>query len=139
LNPPFRLPDVFNSARIAGGPVKTTIQQAQIGPYWQLTSPTKLRDWYEQMLKDALQQLTATGSSGFEGLIQRLLGRLTGYQFYLAQSGSQAGRDMSELDPISWTLSEGRIRCPEWDQAKRDGERGGSSRRNSGPARFGWW
>ncbi len=47
------------------------------------------------MLKQALQQLAATGSSGFEGMIQRLLGRLTGYQFYLAQSGTQLGRDFS--------------------------------------------
>ena len=47
------------------------------------------------MLKNTLQRLAATGSTGFEGLIQRLLERLTGYQFYLAQSGTQAGRDMS--------------------------------------------
>ena len=43
-----------------------------------------------------------------------------------------------EIDPIWWTSSEGRIRCPEWDQARRDGERVGSSRTSSGPARFGW-
>jgi hypothetical protein len=47
------------------------------------------------LLKDALQQMAATGEAGFEGLIQRLLGRLTGYQYYLAQSGSQSGRDLS--------------------------------------------
>jgi hypothetical protein len=46
-------------------------------------------------LNKALQQLAATGSAGFEGLVQRLLENLTGYKFYLAQSGTQGGRDMS--------------------------------------------
>jgi hypothetical protein len=55
------------------------------------------------MLTDALQRLTATGPLGFEGLIQRLLSRLTGYQFYLAQSGTQAGRDMAS-DRVNATV-----------------------------------
>lgn len=47
------------------------------------------------LLAKALRKVAATGSSGFEGLIQRLLSHLTGIEFYLAQSGSQSGRDMS--------------------------------------------
>ena len=44
----------------------------------------------------------------------------------------------TELDPISWTLSEGRIRCPEWDQARVGDERADSSRRSLGPGPSGW-
>ncbi len=45
-------------------------------------------------LIEYLRKLTPTGQHGFEGLVARLLGNLTGRQFYLARSGSQAGRDM---------------------------------------------
>ena len=38
------------------------------------------------------------------------------------------------LDPVWWTRSEGRIRCPEWDQAKQEDARADSSRRSSRPA-----
>ena len=38
------------------------------------------------------------------------------------------------LDPVWWTRSEGRIRCPEWDQAKRGGEHGDGSQTSSWPA-----
>lgn len=55
------------------------------------------------MLLDELRQLAATGTGGFEGLIQRLLTDLTGYQFYLAQSGTQLGRDMSS-DRVNATV-----------------------------------
>src|ERR1019366_5762580 len=43
-----------------------------------------------------------------------------------------------ELDPVWWTLSEGRIRCPEWDHTKRGDARVDSSRRSSGPVPSGW-
>lgn len=46
-------------------------------------------------LRTALQSLSPSGPEGFEGLIQQLLSALTGYRFYLAQSGSQAGRDLA--------------------------------------------
>lgn len=46
-------------------------------------------------LADSLRQLAATGSGGFEGLVQRLLERLTGIEFFLAHAGAQAGRDMT--------------------------------------------
>ena len=42
------------------------------------------------------------------------------------------------LEPISWTLFEGRIRCPEWDQARGDGGRDDSSRTSSWPVRSDW-
>ncbi|MHC5739471.1 NACHT domain-containing protein [Nostoc sp.] len=50
------------------------------------------------LLSDSLRQLNASGDNGFEGLIARLLEDLTGRRFYLAQSGSQEGRDMSSRD-----------------------------------------
>jgi hypothetical protein len=41
------------------------------------------------------EQIKAAGSEGFEGLIAKLLEKLTGHHFYLAKSGSQEGRDLS--------------------------------------------
>jgi hypothetical protein len=48
-----------------------------------------------QKLVDALRNLHPTGLDGFEGLIAKLLEKLTGQHFHLAQSGTQLGRDMS--------------------------------------------
>lgn len=48
-----------------------------------------------QTLVNALRNLSPSGQNGFEGLIAQLLEVLTGRRFYLAQSGSQLGRDMS--------------------------------------------
>lgn len=45
-------------------------------------------------LTQALRRLHATGHNGFEGLILRLVERLTGYPLYLARSGDQGGRGM---------------------------------------------
>ena len=45
-------------------------------------------------LTQALRRLTPTGPDGFEGLIHRLVERLTGYSLYLARAGDQSGRDM---------------------------------------------
>lgn len=42
-----------------------------------------------------LQHMDATGPGGFEGLVARLLERLTNQRFFLAHAGSQSGRDMS--------------------------------------------
>jgi hypothetical protein len=42
-----------------------------------------------------LQKLQPDGPEGLEGLIARLLERLTGSRFFLAKAGSQEGRDMS--------------------------------------------
>jgi hypothetical protein len=64
------------------------------------------------------------------------VGNTRGFPYFASSlSGSLVYR---ELDPVWWTLSEGRIRCPEWDHAKRDGDHGGSSRTSSGPGRSGW-
>jgi hypothetical protein len=49
-------------------------------------------------LSEALRQFKPSGENGFEGLIAQLLQHLTGRRFYLAQSGSQEGRDMSSRD-----------------------------------------
>lgn len=46
-------------------------------------------------LIDQIRQLTATGPKGFEGLIAKLLGKLTGHHFHLSLSGRQDGRDIS--------------------------------------------
>lgn len=48
-----------------------------------------------QLLINALRKLHHSGQEGFEGLIAKLLETLTGRHFYLAQSGTQLGRDMS--------------------------------------------
>src|SRR5437016_2093603 len=44
---------------------------------------------------EMVRRCVPTGPEGFEGLIARLLEKLTGRRFYLARSGSQAGRDIS--------------------------------------------
>jgi hypothetical protein len=46
-------------------------------------------------LHDALHSLQAAGASGFEGLILAHLSRLIGRRFFLAKTGSQAGKDAS--------------------------------------------
>jgi len=48
--------------------------------------------------------------------------------------------ERSELDPIPWTLSERRIRCPQWKQrrVRPGGDPDGSFLRNSRPARCAW-
>ena len=43
---------------------------------------------------EQLRKILPTGKNGFEGLVSKLLEHLTGKHFYLARSGSQAGRDM---------------------------------------------
>ncbi|WP_190555644.1 NACHT domain-containing protein, partial [Calothrix parietina] len=50
------------------------------------------------LLSDALRKLKPSGENSFEGLIAQLLQDLTGQRFYLAQSGSQEGRDISSRD-----------------------------------------
>ena len=47
------------------------------------------------VLIDGLRKLNPSGQNSFEQLISELIERLTGRRFYLAQSGSQSGRDMS--------------------------------------------
>ncbi len=44
---------------------------------------------------EQLRKISPAGKNGFEGLVSELLEHLTGKHFYLARSGSQAGRDMS--------------------------------------------
>ncbi len=46
-------------------------------------------------LIEALRSLPPTGPEGFEGLISRLLTRLTGSTFWLSSSGTQGGKDLS--------------------------------------------
>lgn len=46
-------------------------------------------------LHDALHSLQAAGARGFEGLVHAHIGRLTGRRFFLAKSGTQAGKDVS--------------------------------------------
>lgn len=48
-----------------------------------------------ELLASSLRQLRPTGVDGFEGLVQRLVSRATGTEFFLARSGTQSGRDMS--------------------------------------------
>jgi hypothetical protein len=45
-------------------------------------------------LYECLRRLPDTGPSGLEGLVRTLLENWTGQRFFLAKSGSQAGRDM---------------------------------------------
>lgn len=56
-----------------------------------------------ETLISQLVKLNETGLDGFEGLIAKLLARLLGRIFYLARSGSQAGRDMSS-DHLSQSI-----------------------------------
>lgn len=43
----------------------------------------------------SIQRLTPSGHNGFEGLIARLLERLTGQRLFLALSGQQGGKDLA--------------------------------------------
>ena len=43
------------------------------------------------------------------------------------------------LDPISWTLSERRIRCPRWPNQPGTGDPAGSLMRSSKPEPYGWF
>jgi hypothetical protein len=49
----------------------------------------------ESILYSSLHKLEPAGENGFEGLIAKLLEKLTGRRFFLASSGYQDGRDMS--------------------------------------------
>ncbi|MCK4763316.1 MAG: hypothetical protein KAW12_14050 [Candidatus Aminicenantes bacterium] len=48
----------------------------------------------DKMILNTLRKLHAAGHDGFEGLILKLIERLTGNRFYLSKSGFQAGGDM---------------------------------------------
>jgi len=48
----------------------------------------------ENKVIEQLRKISPAGKNGFEGLVSKLLEHLTGKHFYLARSGSQAGRDM---------------------------------------------
>jgi hypothetical protein len=75
--------------------LKTMVQRKQVR---RRKSPTK-------RLNLLLQRLTATGENGFEGLIARLLGDLTGIRFHLAHSGDQQGRDARANLPSSGSVA----------------------------------
>ncbi|HYN10109.1 MAG TPA: hypothetical protein VES67_22175, partial [Vicinamibacterales bacterium] len=42
------------------------------------------------------------------------------------------------IDPIPWTSSERRIRCPKWDQANQQDDRDGGSLRSSRRGPYVW-
>ena len=48
----------------------------------------------QQLLWEGLDQLTATGPSGYEGFLEAVLHELTGQPFHLVKSGSQGGSDV---------------------------------------------
>lgn len=56
------------------------------------------------MLELFLHKLKDTGVDGFEGLVARLLKDLTGFDFLLARSGSQHGRDGQALDSSNGSI-----------------------------------
>jgi hypothetical protein len=56
-------------------------------------------------LSEILQSLPPTGPNGFEGLVVRLLERLTGLRFHLARSGSQEGRDARSDLPTGGSIA----------------------------------
>lgn len=52
-------------------------------------------DAHLEILRNAVNSLDPTGPEGFEGLVAKVLGRICGWPFRLASSGSQRGRDAS--------------------------------------------
>lgn len=60
-----------------------------------------------------LHSLSATKETGFEGLISKLLERLTGIRFFLSKSGSQQGQDAASLSMVSFE-------CKRYDKTKFD-------------------
>lgn len=64
-------------------------------------------------LKEILRALPPSGPHGFEGLVAALLGKLTGFHFSLAKSGSQQGRDMSSRIPNGNTVA---VECKRYGQ-----------------------
>lgn len=68
-----------------------------------------------QVLAACLRELAPTGRNGFEGLVQRLLSRITGAEFFLAQSGAQDGRDMSSARTGATIMA---VECKRYGEAR---------------------
>jgi hypothetical protein len=79
----------------------THTENAQVIQYSTFCRPiTPVYSGFNAKMNDELasilqKEIKAAGSKGFEGLIAKLLEKLTGYHFLLAKSGSQEGRDLS--------------------------------------------
>ncbi len=71
-------------------------------------------------LVNAIRALSPTGLIGFEGLIVKLMGNLTGKRFFLARPGSQQGRDMRSDDSCATVIA---IECKRYGQSKELDER----------------
>jgi len=71
-------------------------------------------------LIEILRKLNPAGLEGFEGLIAQLLEALTGQRFFLARSGSQAGRDMSSHSYNGNIIA---VECKRYDKSTELDER----------------
>jgi len=67
-------------------------------------------------LAAALQLLPASGDRGFEGLVERLLTKLTGTSFLVRRSGSQQGRDIDSESVF--------VECKRYEESTELDERG---------------
>lgn len=68
-----------------------------------------------QLIDILYSKLEPSGSKGFEGLIKSLIEKLTGYNFYLASSGSQYGRDISSENINDSVIA---IECKRYGKSK---------------------
>lgn len=73
------------------------------------------------VLAKALHDLPASGDDGFEGLVARLLTRLTGIPYLVRRSGSQQGRDLDSSGNASGSIF---VECKRYEEASALDERG---------------
>ena len=60
-------------------------------------------------LRDSILELNLTGPDGFEGFLAVVLGKISGYVFRLAGSGSQHGKDGEAVAPKGHISFEGKL------------------------------
>jgi hypothetical protein len=73
------------------------------------------------VLAYALHSLPASGETGFEGLIAKLLSKLTGIPFLVRRSGSQQGRDVDSSGNAAECIF---VECKRYDESSSLDERG---------------
>ena len=73
------------------------------------------------VLAQALHELPASGEAGFEGLIAKLLTKLTGTPYLVRRSGSQQGRDLDSSSNAAESIF---VECKRYEESSALDERG---------------
>ncbi len=98
----------------------------------------RLRQFFDHYLKDEPAPPWMTDGVPYLDKEQQM--REFAPPFFRMDESAPAGADQAEagLDPILWTLSERRLRCPRWRRRRSPGGSAGSSMTSSRWGRFGW-